>query len=159
MSDKRAVKRRMTFLGLPINIEIDRGDVKKGIDENGQQWEREYSIPYGEINRTRAPTDGDPVDVYMGPFEADNAMVYVVHQLKRDRMYDEDKVMLGFLTPDAAADAYRAHGPSWGFGSMDMMTWDQFVHGYLAANRAYEHLNGPMTTGARAALGNERYGL
>lgn len=164
---RRAHKRRADFLGLPLLIEIEVGDVIKGTGDEGEKWEKTYDCAYGEIDTTLAPTDGDPVDVYLGPIadaapEASRAlesltMVYVVHQLRKDGTPDEDKVMLGFPHAPAAADAYRRHGPPWGFGGMDTMTLDQFVHGYLAANRA-PAATAPHTAAARQALGQSRYG-
>lgn len=152
----RPVKRRLDFLGLPINIEIEAGDFKKGVDEQGQQWQKEYAIPYGEIDRTEGE-DGDPVDVYLGPWQNPGCLVYVVHQLKRDRTPDEDKVMLGFQNAEIAEEAYRLHGPDWGFGSMDAMTLDEFKNGYLAANRLPPHqLHYSAADGERT--GKTRYG-
>lgn len=155
---EKMVKRRTSFLGLPVNIEIEAGETRSGIGDEGEKWEKTYAVPYGEIDKTIAPTDGDPVDVYLGAEDA-AAKVYVVHQLRKDRSADEDKVMLGFPGPAVARAAYELHGPPWGFGSMDEMTLDQFVHGYLAANRA-PALRGPLhnTAAARQALGQERYG-
>jgi hypothetical protein len=126
--------RTMKFRGLPINIEIDAGMTAEGVDPNGKPWQKNYLAPYGEIDKTIAQSDGDPVDVYIGPFEKAEH-VYVVHQLKKDGTYDEDKVMLGFPGAAEARDCYEIHGPSWGFGSMEKLTWDQFVNGYLASNR------------------------
>lgn len=129
-----ALGRHVTFNGLPLNIEIEAGHSKSGVGEDGRRWERVYAIPYGEVLQTRALSDGDPVDVYVGPYAA-APMVYVVHQLRRDGSYDEDKCMLGFASQGEAIDAYKRHGPPWGFGSCDTMTFDQFRHGYLASNR------------------------
>lgn len=156
---EKTVKRRVSFLGLPVNIEIEAGETRSGIGDEGEKWEKTYAVPYGEIDKTIAPTDGDPVDVYLGPHDIPEAKVYVVHQLRKDGSPDEDKVMLGFASGPIAKLGYELHGPPWGFGSMDEMTLDQFVHGYLAANRA-PALRGPLhnTAAARQALGQERYG-
>lgn len=161
------VKRSTTFRGLPISIEIEVGETRSGVGLEGEKWSKTYDVAYGEVDKTLAPTDGDPVDVYLGPLagdanratpglEARADLVFVVHQLRKDGSPDEDKVMLGFWDAMDAALAYRRHGPPWGFGTMDVMTWDQFVHGYLAANRAPEV--GPETAGGREALGAARYG-
>lgn len=159
-TNSRPAKRQLSFIGLPINVEIEAGDVKSGIGEDGQAWSHQYEIPYGEIDSTLALSDGDPVDVYLGPGVEDMTQpfdtVFVVHQLKKDGGFDEDKVMLGFPNADSAADAYRKHGPPWGFGSMDAMTLDQFVNGYLAANR--EHQDAHSTAASREAAGQERFG-
>lgn len=153
--EHRPSKRRLEWNGLPINIEIEVGEKKSGFDKTGMPWEHVYAVPYGEIERTQGD-DGDPVDVYLGPAQ-DAAYVYVVHQLNMDGTPDEDKVMLGFLGAAAAQAAYRAHGPSWGFGSMDEMNLDQFVHGYLAANRAPAHQIYNSSIG-RELNGQKRYG-
>lgn len=126
--------RAADFRGLPINVEIEAGQTKSGIGEDGRPWQKTYSVPYGEVKKTMALSDGDPVDVYLGP-SPEATMVYVVHQLRRDGSYDEDKCMLGFASSGEAVRAYKQHGPPWGFGTMDTMTFDQFRHGYLASNR------------------------
>lgn len=134
-SHSRETVRRDEFQGLPINIEIDRGQEKSGTGPDGRQWSHVYEYPYGEIARTEGE-DGDPVDVYLGP-NGDSKTVHVVHQKRMDGGFDEDKVMLGFDSPEQAKQAYTDHGPSWGFGSMDSMTVDEFKNGYLASNRKF----------------------
>lgn len=128
--------RTVTFNGLPIKIEIEAGDVRSGVGEDGRPWSHEYAVPYGEISSSRALSDSDGVDVYLGP-GPETSMVYVVHQLRRDGSYDEDKCMLGFPSSGEAVLAYKRHAPTWGFGTMDTLTWDQFLHGYLASNRKH----------------------
>lgn len=128
--------RVVDFKGLPIKVEIEAGDTKSGIDEGGKSWSHTYKVPYGEIPSSRALSDGDGVDVYLGDNLAAD-LVYVVHQRKMDGSYDEDKCMLGFSSAGEAVLAYKQHGPPWGFGSMDVMTFDQFRNGYLACNRKF----------------------
>lgn len=127
--NSRPVKRSTTFQGIPISIEIEVGDHIVG---NG--WEKTYTVPYGEIPGSATLADGEGVDVYLGP-DPRSEVVFVVHQNKRDGTYDEDKVFLGFPGERDALAAYFAHGPEWGFGTFDVMTVDEFRHGYLAANR------------------------
>lgn len=155
---KREVQRQADFLGLPINIEIEAGDTKSGIGDEGEAWEKTYDVPYGEIDGTLALSDGDPVDVYLGSFATPEARVYVVHQQRKSGEFDEDKVMLGFRDAMEAMHAYQRHGPPWGFGSMDDMTLDEFVNGYLASNRPLPAAVHPNTAGDREALGSARYG-
>lgn len=153
---RRQAKRRAAFLGVPLLIEIERGDTVSGTGDEGERWEKTYLVPYGEVERTEGE-DGDAVDVYVGPFEDPRCPVFVVHQLRKDGTPDEDKVMLGFPGRAEARDAYELHGPPWGFGSMDEMTIDQFKHGYLAACRA----PAPQlynSAAAREAAGKARYG-
>lgn len=134
--NSRPVKRAVEFHGIPVSVEIEAGDTKTGVDEDGQPWQVTYSIPYGEIPGTRSLADGDGVDIYLGPDE-DAEKVFVVHQLRRDGSHDEDKVMLQFGSASDAEAAYRDHhsGAAWAFGSMDEMTVDEFLNGYLASNR------------------------
>ena len=153
--EHRPSKRRFDFQGLKINIEIEAGEKKSGYDKSGKQWEHVYAIPYGEILWTEGEDD-DPVDVYIGPDES-SAQVFVVHQLNQDRTPDEDKVFLGFDSAESAEKAYREHGPDWGFGSLDIMTIDQFKTGYLAANRLPAHQLYDSAE-QRDLTGKERYG-
>lgn len=94
------------FKGLTIHVENAPGSVREG-----KGWRTEMKLPYGEILSTRG-TDGDKLDVYVGPWsDAENA--YIVHQNfvggPKDGKYDEDKVMLGFRSADEAKAAYLAH--------------------------------------------------
>lgn len=51
--------------------------------------------------------DGDELDVFLGP-DPKAPEVYVIHQCFPDTgMYDEDKVMLGFPSYEAALKAYN----------------------------------------------------
>lgn len=125
------------FNGLPINIEYNVGDVKEGKSPvDGQSFSIEYQYPYGEIKLTEGE-DGEPVDVYIGQ-DKDSDKVFVVHQLNQDGEFDEDKVFLGFSSEAEVKRAYQDHGPEWGFGSMEELTFDQFENGYLVANRDLE---------------------
>lgn len=133
-SNSRPALRVVDFHGLPVKIEIEAGETKSGIGEDGKQWSHTYAVPYGEIPSSRALSDGDGVDVYLGPNPLATT-VYVIHQLRRNGNFDEDKCLLGFASLGEAVQTYKEHGPSWGFGSIDTMTVDQFIHGYLASNR------------------------
>lgn len=133
-SNSRPPVRTVDFKGLPISVEIEIGEEKSGIDENGNAWSHIYSVPYGEITSSKTLADGEGVDVYLGP-NPQATLVYIIHQVHADGSYDEDKCMLGFSSIGEAIHAYKIHGPSWGFGTIDTMTWDQFRHGYLASNR------------------------
>jgi hypothetical protein len=101
----------INFRGLMVHVENKPGDVREGVGEDGKRWRTEMKLPYGEILGTKG-TDGDKVDVYVGPYR-DAPNVYIVHQNKVKGpdagKYDEDKVMIGFLSPDMAKEAYLAH--------------------------------------------------
>lgn len=129
----RTILRRINFRGLPVSIEIEPGQTKKGVDPDGIPWKVKFDVPYGEIDRTEG-RDSEPVDVYLGP-NSKAGNVFVVHQVRPDGKYDEDKVFLGFTDAIEATKCFFRHGARWAFGSMDCMSFDEFTHGYLAANR------------------------
>lgn len=133
-ANSRPVQRVVDWHGIPVSVEFDIGDVKRGIGDYGEVWTNEYQVPYGEIPSSRTLADGEGVDIYLGP-DMEAPLVFVVHQLRRDGTFDEDKVMLGFPSREEAVRAYGRHGPPWGLGSVDEMTVEEFVRGYLASNR------------------------
>ena len=134
--NSRPVVRTVDWHGLQISVEFDKGQTKKGIGAYGEVWENTYKYPYGEIPDSRTLADGEGVDVYLGD-DKKAEFVYVVHQLKRNGKFDEDKVMLDFPDEKSAIKAYKQHGPKWGFraGNLDTMTVENFLNGYLASNR------------------------
>lgn len=120
--------RRMTFRGLEISIETDKGEKRHWFDPHTQRsGSTTMKLPYGYIRRTKG-VDGDHVDVYVGPNErAKN--VYIIHQMKAPefKTYDEDKCMLGLLSADAAKKTYLAHydNPKF-FGSLTTLSFEEF---------------------------------
>src|SRR5712675_2992537 len=94
--NSRPVKRSTAFQEIPISIEIEAGEHVVGYD-----WERTYQYAYGEIPNSATLADGEGVDIYLG-LNSLSDLVVVVHQNKRNGLYDEDKVMLGF---DSERDA------------------------------------------------------
>lgn len=141
--------RRTHFKGLPIDVELDIGMTASGKGPDGP-WSVTYKHPYGEIPDS-CGADSDPVDVYIGPNpHAD--FVYVVHQVKINGKYDEDKCFLGFDSPIEATKCYFEHGPRWGFSSLETLTFDQFLNGYMVSNRSGASGQGPrlmLDSGAR----------
>jgi hypothetical protein len=86
--------------GLVIYIENEEGSIRKG------PWgEVVMRNPYGYIAGT-AGTDGDCVDIFLGPGYETVDDVYVVHQGGDD---PEDKLMIGFASARAAMQAYLAN--------------------------------------------------
>jgi len=121
-------KPRMSWHGLQLNIENPVGTVREGVDEGGKPWRTEFRYAYGEVAGTEG-ADGDPVDVYIGPY-ADAREVYIVRQMRRKdwATYDEDKVMIDFPSIEAAREAYLGHydDPRF-FGGIVAMPVDEFV--------------------------------
>lgn len=122
------LSRRMTFRGLDVSIETDKGELRHWYDpHNKTKGSTKMSHPYGYIRRTKG-VDGDHVDVYVGPKE-DAPDVFIVNQMKAPdfKRFDEQKCMLGF---ESAADAKAAYlknfdSPKF-FGSMTTMPWAEF---------------------------------
>lgn len=128
------LSRRMEFRGLQISVETDKDELRHWYDpHNDTKGTTKMKYPYGYIRRTEG-VDGDHVDVYVGPNE--NAKnVYVVHQMKAPdfKKYDEDKVMLGLDSAEAAKKAYLAHfNDERFFGSMTTMPFEEFKTKVLA---------------------------
>lgn len=116
------------FAGLPVMIENPAGSIRRWSDENDNTTgETRMLFDYGFIDGV-CGADGDDVDVYLGPDES-APWVYIVHQTRAPDFedYDEDKVMLGFASADAARDAYLAQYNDDGFfGGMSMMSMPAF---------------------------------
>jgi hypothetical protein len=114
------------FAGFDISVENKAGSVRSGKDNDGHDWSVIMKYDYGYI-RGSVGTDGDHVDVYIGPDE-DAPYVYVVHQ--NDPVtgkYDEDKVMLGFPSMKDARQAYLKQYDRPGFlGNIDPMPLEEF---------------------------------
>lgn len=126
----RKLQGKITFQGLPISIENDRGSYRQGTDEHGNIWRSFMHIPYGYVRLTEG-VDGDHVDVYIGP-DRFSPKVFIVHQNDPyTGKYDEDKCMLGFKTAAEAKAAYlRQYDRPDYFGAMsevDMATFKKML--------------------------------
>jgi len=101
---------RYEFAGLPVAVEYQAGTVRELTDDEGN--------PIGTVNMTAdygflegyLGSDGDELDVYIGPDEA-AANVYVIHQLRAPdfKVHDEDKAILGVGSEAEARALYLAH--------------------------------------------------
>jgi hypothetical protein len=119
------------FQGIKINIENMAGSTREGKDANGEKWSTKMRYHYGEIVRGEG-TDGDKLDVYLGPNQY-SKQVFIVHQNHpKDHptgagTYDEDKVILGANTADEAKRIYMRQydDPSF-FRSITHMRIDKF---------------------------------
>lgn len=112
---EKAAKRRdpitrRSFAGLDVSIEHDIGSARHWHNSHdGTSGTTVFRFPYGYIRGTTG-TDGDHVDVFLGPLEW-APTVYVIDQTKAPdfRAFDEQKVMVGFTSAAAAKQAYLAH--------------------------------------------------
>lgn len=109
------------FQGLQIRVEANAGDVRRWrCPRTGARGQTTLRYAYGEILGTRG-MDGDPIDVYLGP-DPRASFVYVVDQLKPDGAIDEQKLFLGFGSPNDAEAAYKAHYPPEFLGALAQLT-------------------------------------
>lgn len=97
----------ISIKGMRISIENPKGSKRRYGD-----GEDDYVIMnnhYGYFtNTTGNGKDGDAVDVFIGPNPNNFDKVYVIDQ-KIDGEFDESKVMLGFLSKEAAKEAYLSN--------------------------------------------------
>lgn len=117
---------KTTYMGLPVSIENERGSLRIGVNESGEEWRTFMHMPYGYVRGSEG-TDGDRVDVYIGPHQT-SERVFIVHQNDPDTgEYDEDKVLLGFDNRVEARKAYeRQYDRSGFFGSITEVDIDEF---------------------------------
>lgn len=128
LKKSRSLHGCMDFQGLKISIENRRGSLRQWYDpHNKESGTTRMKHPYGYIKMTEG-NDGDHVDCYVGPHK-DAKKAYVVHQMKAPsfKVYDEDKIMLGFLSAYEARAAYLAHYNDKRFlGSITIMPMEKF---------------------------------
>lgn len=103
---------RRMFAGMPVVIEHAAGTTRVWRDGNdGSQviGATKMLNDYGYLEGVQG-SDGEELDVYLGPDEA-APDVHVVHQWATPdyKRHDEDKTMLGFPDAGAAKAAYLAH--------------------------------------------------
>lgn len=125
------------FRGLDIAIENKKGTERKWYDPHGKEaGSTHMHFDYGYIRLTKG-TDGDHVDVYVGPDE-DAENVYLVDQMKKPpgeikkdgvawTKFDEQKCMLGFKTEAEAKAAYmKQYDDPRFFGAIKTMPFEEF---------------------------------
>lgn len=116
------------FRGLDLAIENKKGSRRSWYDPHGKEkGSTLMHADYGYIRLTEG-TDGDHVDVYVGPDE-DAAEVYIIDQMKKPDFdkFDEQKCMLGFASAEEAKALYlkQYDNPKF-FGSMKAMPFEEF---------------------------------
>lgn len=121
-------KRKIPWKGMEISIENEAGSFRRGTNRSGKSWEQRMSYPYGYLRGTEG-VDGDHVDCFIGP-NLESPTVHVVHAMVVNdwRTYDEDKVMIGWDSADAAKQAFidNYSDPRF-FGDMVAMPVDEFL--------------------------------
>lgn len=131
-------KEHVLVAGLEISLENKKGSTRRGIGKDGKPWSVVMPADYGYFKRTEG-SDGDHVDVYLGPHHASPKVFIIDQHNADDKSFDEHKVMLGFGS-EAQARAIYIKGFSDGkgaarIGAIHEMTIPQFK----------EWLHGPST--------------
>jgi len=111
---------------MDISIENPAGTIRSGTAEDGKEWRSLLHFDYGYIRGTIG-NDGDHVDCFIGA-NKDSQKVYVIHQKNvKTGKFDEDKVMLGWLTQTQAIKDYLLnYDRSDMFSSCTPMSIDDF---------------------------------
>lgn len=154
----RKLHGRREVHGMQISVENAQGTTRQWHDPHGKESGTTRMLyDYGYIRGTKG-TDGDHVDVYVGP-TPESATVYIVTQMKKPDFskVDEQKVMLGFESAKKAKAAYLAHyNDSRFFGSMKAMHINTFKKKVLAKENHGALVRSIPTIGdlAKAALGH-----
>lgn len=108
-----------------VRIEQAPGDVRRGKNHLGEDWETTFRWAYGELVGSQG-CDGDPCDVFLGE-DPTAPFAYIIHQHDLAKVHgwpggccpqcgnpphlcahdhDEDKVCLGFPSEEEAVQAY-----------------------------------------------------
>jgi len=114
------------FNSIEVHVENQAGTDRVGVNDKGVEWRTKMKYDYGFVYGIKG-SDGDALDVYLGP-DQDARKVYVVHQsIPETGEYDEDKCMLGFSSPGKAKEVYLDHYDSEEFfGSMTEVSFADF---------------------------------
>lgn len=128
------------YKGLVIDVENLAGSTRTGKDANGKTWSTKFKdAHYGEIRKSKG-ADGDLLDVYIkDPPDAKASKAYIVHQNHpgthptKAGKYDEDKVVLGVASVEAAKKLYLRHYNRRDFlrsvTEMDMPSFKKYIFG------------------------------
>jgi hypothetical protein len=120
---------RRKWHGLDLSIENRKGSTRSWYDPHAKRHGKtRMHHSYGYVRMSEG-TDGDHVDVYIGP-DSSAKKVYVIHQMRAPdfKEYDEDKCMLDFPSLQAARAAYLKQYDNPRFlGSVSTMTVEEFV--------------------------------
>jgi hypothetical protein len=129
------------FGGFPVVIENPKGSIRRWTDSRGTEGTTRMRYAYGYIPGSLG-SDGDSVDVYLGP-NPQAPWVYIIHQTTGASgftQYDEDKVMLGFDSPNHARDAYLVqYDDDRFFGGMEQMGVVEFARKVFAGTGMISH--------------------
>lgn len=126
--------------GFRIIIEHPKGSIRELEDDKGKViYRKRMFYDYGYFPGTKG-RDGDGVDVFVGPM-GNASEVFIVHMKDlgpvKDAREDEDKVMLGFPSADAAKQAFLLHYPKNFYESLTALPLADFKKKMKTASLPY----------------------
>lgn len=148
---------RLRYRGHVISIENPVGSIRRGVSRDGTEWAQKMKNTYGRILGTTA-ADGDNLDVFFNDASPVSDRVFIVNQVDPETgRFDEEKVMLGFDTPEAAKAAYLSnYEKGWqGLGSLDEMSWNAFSDLIRDVDDYARHLDAKKATKGVSEVSNE----
>lgn len=105
-------KGHLSFGGYDYTVETPKGVTRSGKDEQGKPWSVTMHDTYGYI-LGKIGVDGDHIDMFINDaadLDTFDGNVYVVDQVNPETgEFDEHKVMYGYLSEEAATEAYLAN--------------------------------------------------
>lgn len=115
--------------GLRLTIENPKDSERRGTSPDGTEWVNKMGAHYGYAKGSEA-SDGDHVDVFVGPAADRAPTVYLIDQVNADGTYDEAKAMFGFMNKGAALKAYKdSYSKGWKVGPVTPMPVAEFKAG------------------------------
>lgn len=146
--------------GLAVSIENRCGSHRHWTDHDGTDGVTKLQHPYGYARGTRSPTDGDHLDVFLGPLarsgQVEGTTVYVITTNKPPTFteLDEQKAMIGFPSAEAARAAVLAnYGNEARFiRQIDALPWAQFKADALRTGQLPELVGGDVVARDRGLL-------
>ena len=117
---------KVSYRGLPITIEYEKGTIRSGVDKEGNPWQQEMFHHYGYFDNTMG-ADGKELDVYYNPDGKSDKIFRVIQLDTLTGKFDEYKIMIGFDTIENAKQGYLVHYPDeWiGFGGIEEITLEE----------------------------------
>tara|TARA_R110002096_G_scaffold66682_5_gene162273 strand:+ start:5020 stop:6072 length:1053 start_codon:yes stop_codon:yes gene_type:complete len=120
-------KGRFKMRGLEFVIENPKGSIRSGADIEGNPWSTVMPHHYGYILKTVSDSDGDHLDVYIGPYPESDKVYAIDQSRSSDGKFDEHKFMVGFLDKKDARQAYEdSFSGNAPFMGMVELTWPEF---------------------------------
>ena len=137
------IKKKIDVCGVPVHLEWLKGQDRVYKDKNGKEtFRKTMKADYGYIPNT-LDSDGEELDVYVGPAPEDCTTVYVINQVKKSGAFDEHKVMVGYKSMAEAKASYLHHmgGAKDRFGSIVAIPFKSLVALYGKPDTAMKAAN------------------